>query len=291
MYTTVYRTIVGGFNMNKQEFMKRLKKALRWTFDSNEIEDILSDYKGFFEDGIKNGRSEQTVCKELGNPNGIAFDLATELCKTKRFSLSAKVMRRMVLVIVLLSISIVFYYLVNNNSVNIFWHSIISMVLFIIVLWFTLGGTIHGLPPVSPLKGRLHKGIVIINHILLLCVVTIFHIFLSLLIKEMFEDNVFINIDIQFIKNMWVLFMVIAFILAILSLYGFYRFTPQYFTIICHSIGVVAYLCSAYYIAKTLDSPEKIQSDVSSLLYVYAASVIITILFTWLIYVLQKRRI
>lgn len=292
--------------MNQCEFMKKLKKALRWTFDANEIEDILSDYQGFFDDGVNEGKSEQTICEELGDPNNIAFDLATELRKEKRISLSTKVMRRMFLVTLLLVISFVYYNLVQKSiteyavnrffnyflfqNINIFSESMISMILFIIILWFTLGGTIHKLPPISQLVKTVHKWIILANHFILFFIFIIFHILIIFFIKEMEGKNGLINIDIEAIKNMWILFMAISFTLAVLSIYGFYRFTPQYFTIICHAIGVVAYLCSTYSVSKTLISPEEIQLNVRLLLSVYAVSFVITIIFSWLIHVLQKRR-
>ena len=60
--------------MNKDEFFIQLKKELRATKESDR-KDIIEDYQEHFEEAKKKGKSEEEICKELGNPRDIAKEL------------------------------------------------------------------------------------------------------------------------------------------------------------------------------------------------------------------------
>ena len=70
--------------MNKEEFLKKLRKRLEVLEDS-EIEDILSEYEGFIDEKVSKGLTEEQAVKELGNFNEIVDDLlAAYKVKRKR---------------------------------------------------------------------------------------------------------------------------------------------------------------------------------------------------------------
>lgn len=60
--------------MNKEEFLKKLKKRLNVLEDS-EIEDIVSEYEGYIDEKVAKGLSEEEAVKELGNFEEIVQDL------------------------------------------------------------------------------------------------------------------------------------------------------------------------------------------------------------------------
>ena len=70
--------------MNKEEFLKKLRKRLEVLEDS-EIEDILSEYEGFNDEKVSTGLTEEQDVKELGNFNEIVDDLLAAY-KVKRTS-------------------------------------------------------------------------------------------------------------------------------------------------------------------------------------------------------------
>lgn len=57
--------------MNKQEYLKELRKNLRG-FSQEEIDDILYDYEEHFSIGLSTGKTEEEIAEELGNPRDIA---------------------------------------------------------------------------------------------------------------------------------------------------------------------------------------------------------------------------
>lgn len=61
--------------MNKDSFLKALKVSLSGKIQDKEIDDIISDYEGFFATGLEEGKTEEEVSAELGNPADIAKSL------------------------------------------------------------------------------------------------------------------------------------------------------------------------------------------------------------------------
>ncbi len=56
--------------VNKKEFINVLRKGLSG-LDKNERKDILLDYEIHFAEGIKQGKSEELICDDLGSPKEI----------------------------------------------------------------------------------------------------------------------------------------------------------------------------------------------------------------------------
>lgn len=85
--------------MTKVEYLQLLKDCLSGKIHENELNDILSDYEGFFLTGMEEGRSEATISAELGNPLEIAQSLIDSA--DKRIVLCyAPVYKRIVAVII-----------------------------------------------------------------------------------------------------------------------------------------------------------------------------------------------
>ncbi|MGY0693413.1 DUF1700 domain-containing protein [Virgibacillus sp. FSP13] len=60
--------------MNKRLFLAQLRIQLRG-IPSEEIESILQDYEGYFDEAKANGISEEEASKNLGNPHELAKEL------------------------------------------------------------------------------------------------------------------------------------------------------------------------------------------------------------------------
>lgn len=68
--------------MNKKEFMSILKSSLG-TMSEEEKKDILYDYDEHFRIGIENGKTENKIAEELGDPRGIGDSYFTSSLKDK----------------------------------------------------------------------------------------------------------------------------------------------------------------------------------------------------------------
>lgn len=67
--------------MKKEEFIKELKEKLD-ILEKNEIEDIISEYTGYIEEKIQNGKSEEEAIKDFGDID----ELTTELLKAYKIN-------------------------------------------------------------------------------------------------------------------------------------------------------------------------------------------------------------
>lgn len=73
--------------MAKKEYLKELKKKLRFKMKQEEVASIIRDYDEFFEIGLEKGKSEQVIRTELGNPNDVANRLLEEMDNKNDFFL------------------------------------------------------------------------------------------------------------------------------------------------------------------------------------------------------------
>ena len=64
--------------MNRSEYIAALTAALRGKLASAEIEEIVRDYREFFDDGVAQGKSEEQVAQELGDPREVAEQILSE---------------------------------------------------------------------------------------------------------------------------------------------------------------------------------------------------------------------
>lgn len=63
--------------MNKLQYLENLEKSLK-SLPKEETNDIISDFKEYFEVGIERGRSEEDLSLSLGNPKMLARQIRLE---------------------------------------------------------------------------------------------------------------------------------------------------------------------------------------------------------------------
>ncbi len=61
--------------MNKKEYLKKLKRFL----PASERAEILSDYEDHFATGLSEGKTEQDIASELGDPKDVASEYGYEV--------------------------------------------------------------------------------------------------------------------------------------------------------------------------------------------------------------------
>lgn len=67
--------------MTKQEYMQQLSRALEG-YEQGFVQEILESYEEHFEAGLKNGRSEEEICRELGDIEELLREMGDEMeCK------------------------------------------------------------------------------------------------------------------------------------------------------------------------------------------------------------------
>lgn len=64
--------------MDRKAYLKGLEVALLESYPEKQARDILADYENFFDDGIAEGKSEETLCREFGPPEQAVRELKGE---------------------------------------------------------------------------------------------------------------------------------------------------------------------------------------------------------------------
>lgn len=64
--------------MTKQQFMRKLISRLFLRLPLSEIKEVRHEYQNYFNDGVKNGKTEAELIKECGSPELVATELLSE---------------------------------------------------------------------------------------------------------------------------------------------------------------------------------------------------------------------
>jgi hypothetical protein len=104
--------------MDREQYIKNLKDALKESFAQQQANDILADYSEFFDAGIAEGKSESELCAEFGSPEKVAMELMNETIGAKkvRFQKQCVKITAIVFNIAILAYSI--FYLFQNGHPN-----------------------------------------------------------------------------------------------------------------------------------------------------------------------------
>ncbi len=96
--------------MNQKQYLRTLSRALYLYVPWEERQDILSDYREYFSDGISQGESEAQIISRLGPPNVAAREILSE---RGAFTISKQVILKAVsflIAMILFGLAIWFFY-------------------------------------------------------------------------------------------------------------------------------------------------------------------------------------
>ncbi|MDR0935133.1 MAG: DUF1700 domain-containing protein [Oscillospiraceae bacterium] len=239
--------------MNKTLFLAQLQDALRWKLKPQEVSDIIADYEGFF--NSDDGKSEAEICADLGDVRAIAADIIAEAARRPAREVKNYSALKWKLLLIALGFFIPGYFVFlaptyGNLLGNLFTTALVSLLVFIGVfaLILTKGANI---PSERFQKSGRQKYIpIIICHIIFIVAIVINFVtydnWLVSMVNEptQYGDSVFGNWDLY--TRLGSIF------LLILSLVGFYRSSPYYFTVSVHAIGVLAFHIAQLYTLRNL---------------------------------------
>ena len=268
--------------MNKTEYLRRLKGAMRWSLTAAETADILLDCEGFFFAGSAEGKSEAEICANLGRPGDIARDLLASLsAKSKRERVIGMVVR-VASALALVPILLLHWYAMRTGA-SILLGNVLLHISVTIALWFVLGGTPSGKQTAArtaaiPPKTWLFRA----GHLLMPVLVAAGFVLLGdmepawLKGVSMAEYG---SIALAIINAL----RIAAVIVGVLSVRGFFRSSLYYFTLTSHAVGVLAFYSAVHAVLGNLSDPSTFQHAMSMTLVVYAASIVVSCLFAALI--------
>ena len=138
--------------MKMDEYLRKLRRNLAFRKNRRETEEILAEYKSFFETGLKEGKSEEELCENFGTPKELALELA-EKGGTSFFA--KQIIIRLIFLFLLVWVNLA---LLCAPSVNL---EALLPVISGSVLWFLAGGGINSLPSYMETNRKKYKNIAV----------------------------------------------------------------------------------------------------------------------------------
>ncbi len=69
--------------MTRRTYLDELMKELSKKMEITEASNIIADYEEFFQSGLAEGKSEEDLCVEFGNPTVLAREIISDKSKNK----------------------------------------------------------------------------------------------------------------------------------------------------------------------------------------------------------------
>lgn len=115
--------------MNKDYYLKLLKRYLGH-INNDEKQDILNEYETHFYSGKQEGKSEEQISQELGNPKSIAKELRATAA-VERAKSNSSISNIFSAIIAVMGLSLFNFFIILFPAVMIFF-AIVSLILFTI---------------------------------------------------------------------------------------------------------------------------------------------------------------
>ena len=222
--------------MDKQEFLCNLQKGLRYKYTRDEISDILLDYDDFFAQGISEGKNEQQICLEMGEPHIIIQNLVEERKRKPLFTISIR--WRIALCIMLGVIAFAFFG-VDSLGTGTLIRYIGIIIGLSIALWFIMFDKVKKLESTPYKINKSKSRIIWLFHIIIPISLIINYFLLVAVFTQLRYDN-YSFIFLLSTRALSTVATILPLLTAIISIVRFYSTTYWYFTIVVHAIGAMA---------------------------------------------------
>lgn len=207
------------------QYLRKLRKSLGFNFNHNDTEEIIAEYKSFFEDGLKEGKTEEELCLDFGEPKEVVSFLRKE---NKRPLIPRKVVAGIVFGGLLLLLMAFTKHLIVER--NVYYLVLTSLLWFL--LWFLLGGSWYSLISYSKsIKFSRKISILSFAPLVIAILATLYH---TIVIGQALGGVFPSPFQLKF-----VLYGSVVLLLALVvgSIIGFFNGNPYYYGVVCHAGG------------------------------------------------------
>ncbi|MDR0857849.1 MAG: DUF1700 domain-containing protein [Oscillospiraceae bacterium] len=263
--------------MNKNQFLAQLQDALRWKLKPEVVSDIISDYEGFF--SADDGKSEAQICAELGDPKSIAEDIIAESGRIAVRNPKNYSALKWKLLLIVLGFVIPAYYIFFAPTYPIF-PSYFASGISNLVIFAGIFAVILARGANTPSKrfqtgGKFKYIPLTLCHVALLVLVVMNFRHYSDFLNHLQSGDAYIS----GLFGDWSLYLRLGSpLLVILSMIGFYRSSPYYFTVSVHAVGALSFHVAQLEAFLLIDDDIGVmQSRNSAALIVYALALVLTL--------------
>lgn len=260
--------------MTQQVFLKQLETQLRKRFPEARAEEILNDYKEYFEDGLAEGCREEELCEKFGNPKDIVSELCSEGMGSRKslLNLGMKIISWSFLFLLLIILRVPGYWMWASYDI-VRWQ--IGLIILLPVIQMFLQGKQKGAQNLPSLgKGRISvlavcsmAGLVLLGIQVFTLIYVALHgeMWIPLLAEQISPFCVFIGeIGIVFALAAWGF-----------SLYWDIR---KLLWLMLFNAGIVSAMMGSLYLMMVLSDPKGIILGLIQMLYPFWISLILTMI-------------
>jgi uncharacterized membrane protein len=278
---------MGGLFMDKKWFLQRLRFALWGGYNRSERKDIIADYESFFAQEQSNGLSEIDIITKLGDPTTVVLNLIKESGKPMPFgALIQKYSEHISFfmgAIVFFALALIFHSMrsYQYEDMTLVTSGIICSVIMIISLYFALKAKMKE----TDFRQR-YKKIIISNAVLFVLAIFCCVFFnskasmdLAFWVLENFQPQRLTN----GLSEIRMIIFLITMGIGIWAIIGVWRGKTEKFITAVHAVGFSIYLETVYKLWRVLSDIDIYWEQVAKTSLVYFATVILTIVFSFVI--------
>lgn len=229
--------------MNIDKYIDRFKFFLSLSFSPEDVSDIASEYRTYFEEELKNGGDEKKIMQRYGRSSALANKLRKENeLSVIKFGL---VVRFAVLLIYCVTGVVIWEHLVNS----ILFFSAYFIVSLTLVRFGVMRLGYSRRKDTSEI--RFKKGTIIVSHLFMLAITfVVISLNLNIITLMMKEVDVSAQVYLMYYGG-----ILIYSVVLLRSIIGFLYKSGSYFSLMCHSLGGIFSLLFLFNQYRNLDRP------------------------------------
>lgn len=269
---------------SQQTFLRRLKTSMLLQFSRKEICDVLEDYQSFFEAGKADGRSEEALCQEFGNPKDIVKSMMSQqsaVLHDSHWFLTRNILK--ILLMILLFVLSLKAYWINYTSNHGIIYQCLPVLIVPLCLWYLLGG-FSGLSLKH--KSYSRRFICLQSFLFLLALMMQYLTTLGMnkICNYVIETQMDLSLVGPLLDNFSRFFLVTSVLLLLYSLYQFYLSDFFYFGMVIQAVGLIFSSLGFSFYLRHLSV-----SMMHYYLFPYGASLLLSITYYCILFTLIKQ--
>lgn len=263
----------------QREFIKKLQRLLLWKYNSSEIGNIVQEYEQYFDNGKRMGKTEKKMCQELGNPLAIVRELRIKRQDKNAWKyLNKKALKRGGALVIWLFLFMYSMYLSDHEK---FTTNKLIICNFIMLLggWHIVGKREFTRAWMEQVGDRYRGLEVTILHSVFLIMALLSFTLVSKVLMSWEMIFMIENGDPIYLKGITMdflaVFIIIAVMIILLSIYKYRMYSVEYYSIICHGMGFIGTILNYINTINHVDSRQWNADIIFQCEWVYVESLVL----------------
>ncbi|MGL5259569.1 MAG: DUF1700 domain-containing protein, partial [Lachnospiraceae bacterium] len=270
----------------RQNFLKQLKKELRFKHGRDEISSILSDYNEFFDIELGQGKSEIEVCATLGHPHSIAQSLNQQMNIQNNISKILFSRNAILLIVFLTAICMIFANITDKVNQSYNASTLIYLLIYFPVItlisWIAITKTPFNFN-YSIISKKSYLYVAIIHIFIFLSSLLLFFFMYSVVIHNEYFAKNFIPSQVgTIVRSILNLSICVMFTFVITGIYYSISKSFIYYSVFCHALGGIIIVLYYTTVLHSLSDISTYSLRIMQSCLIYFESILVSAIFIFL---------